>query len=80
MKYLITGTTSGIGKAIKQQLMTKIAIKEYDYLNLATKKAEVTTTNRNLGLTENYWDTVNNQDVFSITGILDNLPNSLITS
>lgn len=59
------------GKAIKQQLMTKIAIKEYDYLNLATKKAEVTTTNRNLGLTENYWDTVNNQDVFSITDFVN---------
>ena len=59
------------GKAIKQQLMTKIAIKEYDYLNLATKKAEVTTTNRNLGLTENYWDTVNSQEVFSITDFVN---------
>lgn len=59
------------GKAIKQKLMAKIAIKEYDFLNLSTKKAEVTTTNRNLGLTENYWDTVNSQEVFSITDFVN---------
>ena len=59
------------GKAIKQKLMAKIAIKEYDFLNLSTKKAEVTTTNSNLGLTENYWDTVNSQEVFSITDFVN---------
>lgn len=55
------------GKAIKQKLETLIAIKEYDFVNLETKKAEVNTTKRNLNLSDGYWETVNNSEVFSIT-------------
>ena len=59
------------GKAIKQRLESLIANKEYEFYDLDKKKQVINKELNNMKLSEDYWETVNNTETFSINDFIN---------